>query len=70
VVQESSALVRQARLLASARAGTAVDALPGERFDALLQAERKFMDVARAELSQPSAFTAVSRGPGDAAALP
>lgn len=69
VVQESSALVRQARLLASARAGTAVDALPGERFDALWEAERKFIDVARAELSLPSAFTGAGGGPDDSAAI-
>ena len=69
LVRESSALVRQARLLASARAGTTVDAMPSERFDALWQAERQFIDAARAELSLPSAFTAAGPGLSDAAAV-
>ncbi|WP_285560822.1 hypothetical protein [Actinoplanes regularis] len=56
VVNESSALVRQARLLAAARAGSTADTLPPDRFDELWQAERRFLDVARAELGLPSAF--------------
>ncbi|SNS14747.1 hypothetical protein [Actinoplanes regularis] len=56
VVSQSSALVRQARLLAAARAGSTADALPADRFDELWQAERRFLDVARAELGLPSAF--------------
>ena len=69
LVRESSTLVRQARLLAAARAGADVDALPAERFDALWQAERQFIDAARAELSLPSAFTAAGPGLSDAAAV-
>jgi hypothetical protein len=67
VVRESSALVREARLLASARASTTVDALPDERFDALWQAERRFIDAARAELSLPSALAGAGSGPADSA---
>jgi hypothetical protein len=58
LVRESSALVGQARRLAAARAGAGVTALPEERFKALWEAERRFIDLARAELSLPSAFTA------------
>ncbi|MEU7973872.1 hypothetical protein AB0B48_17745 [Micromonospora sp. NPDC049089] len=56
VVSRSSELVRQARLLAAARAGSGAEALPAERFDALWEAERRFIEVARAELGLPSAF--------------
>lgn len=57
VVKGSSDLVRQARLLAAARAGSGVDTMPSERFDALWGAERRFIESARAELGLPSAFT-------------
>ncbi|TWJ22419.1 hypothetical protein [Micromonospora endolithica] len=57
VVNGSSALVRQARLLAATRADSAAEALPADRFDALWEAERRFIEVARAELGLPSAFT-------------
>lgn len=56
VVSRSSELVRQARLLAAARASSGAEALPAERFDALWEAERLFIEVARAELGLPSAF--------------
>ncbi|WP_406065975.1 hypothetical protein [Micromonospora sp. NBC_00860] len=52
----SSELVRQARLLAAARADSDAEALPADRFDALWEAERRFIEVARAELGLPSAF--------------
>ncbi|MFI6236819.1 hypothetical protein ACIBD9_24945 [Micromonospora sp. NPDC050784] len=56
VVSGSSELVRQARLLAATRAGSDAQALPADRFDALWEAERRFIEVARAELGLPSAF--------------
>ncbi|MGC4757647.1 hypothetical protein [Micromonospora trifolii] len=56
VVSGSSELVRQARLLAATRAGSDAEALPADRFDALWEAERRFIEVARAELGLPSAF--------------
>ncbi|WP_430501331.1 hypothetical protein ACQRWP_07035 [Micromonospora trifolii] len=56
VVSGSSELVRQARLLATARAGSEAEALPADRFDALWEAERRFIEMARAELGLPSAF--------------
>ena len=57
VVSNSSELVRQARLLAAARAGSDVEVLPADRFDALWEAERRFIEVARTELGLPSAFS-------------
>jgi hypothetical protein len=60
VVRASSALVRQARVLASARAGAAVDSLPDEHFDALWQAERQFIEQARAELNLPASVHPLS----------
>lgn len=56
VVSGSSELVRQARLLAAMRADSGVEALPANRFDALWEAERRFIEAARAELGLPSAF--------------
>ncbi|RAO33990.1 hypothetical protein PSN13_02857 [Micromonospora saelicesensis] len=61
VVSGSSELVRQARLLAATRAGSEAEALPADRFDALWEAERRFIEVARAELGLPSAFQAVDQ---------
>ncbi|WP_406081019.1 hypothetical protein [Micromonospora sp. NBC_00858] len=56
VVSGSSELVRQARLLAAVRADSGVEALPADRFDALWEVERRFIEAARAELGLPSAF--------------
>ena len=56
VVSGSSELVRQARRLAAGRADGGVEALPADRFDALWDAERRFIEVARAELGLASAF--------------
>jgi hypothetical protein len=58
VVSGSSELVREARHLAATRAGNGVEAMPADRFDALWAAERRFIEVARAELGLPSAFAA------------
>ncbi|AXO37849.1 hypothetical protein [Micromonospora sp. B006] len=56
VVSVSAELVRQARLLAAARADSGVEALQADRFDALWEAERRFIETARADLGLPSAF--------------
>lgn len=56
VVQASSALVRQARLLAADRAAHDVDTIPPERFDQLWAAERAFVLAARDELGLVDGF--------------
>ncbi|GIE99800.1 hypothetical protein [Paractinoplanes rishiriensis] len=62
VVEASSAMVRQARLLAAERATHEVGAVPDEHFDALWTAEREFVQAARAELGLPEAFRDSSAG--------
>jgi hypothetical protein len=57
VVSGSAALVRQARVVAALRADHSVEEMPPECFDKLWQAERRFIDEARAELGLLSAFT-------------
>jgi hypothetical protein len=50
VVKLSSMLVRQARMLAAARASCGIDSLPEIRFIELWAAEREFIAAARAEI--------------------
>ena len=64
VVQASSAMVGQARLLAADRATHDIDTIPPERFDQLWAAERVFVLAAREELGLADAFEpGADRGP-------